>query len=219
MLLFTWSHGGMEWSLICTALQMWIGTDSWTSLAHAFFRHSGLCLQFQQATVRVSIKMKHCKCPNSSCVSALPSFLLHWHLHEMFVIPMGLGVIETEYLSNPPQFPRPSRWTPQTSWMPSPCLPNSPPLEASSESSWEGMTKALEVSSGKTEHRHSRKVWTEFQVRQTRDFPGGPVVKNLPSSAGVWSLVRELRSHRPQGNWTSVLQLLSPRALEPVCHN
>ena len=71
LLLFTWSHGGVDWSLICTALQMWIGTDSWTSLAHAFFRHSGLCLQFQQATVRVSIKMKHCKCPNSSSVSLL----------------------------------------------------------------------------------------------------------------------------------------------------
>ena len=33
-----------------------------------------------------------------------------------------------------------------------------------------------------------------------RDFPGGPVVKTLPSNAGmqgvrVWSLVRELGSH------------------------
>ena len=62
------------------------------------------------------------------------------------------------------------------------------------------MTKALEVSSVKIEHRHSRKVWTGFQVRQTRDFPGGPVVKNLPSSSGVWSLVRELRFHQLQGN-------------------
>ena len=35
-----------------------------------------------------------------------------------------------------------------------------------------------------------------------RDFPGGPVVKNPPSSAGdeVLSLVGELRSYMPQGN-------------------
>ena len=34
------------------------------------------------------------------------------------------------------------------------------------------------------------------------DFPGGPVVKNPPSNAGtqVQSLVRELRSHRLQGD-------------------
>ena len=35
-----------------------------------------------------------------------------------------------------------------------------------------------------------------------QDFPGGPVVKNLPSNAGNADLilVRELRSHMPQGN-------------------
>ena len=34
------------------------------------------------------------------------------------------------------------------------------------------------------------------------DFPGGPVVRNLPSNAVVaaLSLVQELRSHMPQGN-------------------
>ena len=34
-----------------------------------------------------------------------------------------------------------------------------------------------------------------------RDFPGGPVVKNLPSSAGDMDsiLVGELKSHKPQG--------------------
>ena len=36
----------------------------------------------------------------------------------------------------------------------------------------------------------------------SRDFPGGPVVKNCPPLQGmqVRSLVRELRSHMPQGN-------------------
>ena len=35
-----------------------------------------------------------------------------------------------------------------------------------------------------------------------QDFPGGPVVKNLPSNAGNAGLilVRELRSHMLQGN-------------------
>ena len=35
-----------------------------------------------------------------------------------------------------------------------------------------------------------------------RDFPGGPVVQNLPSNAGtqVRSLIGELRSHMPRGN-------------------
>ena len=34
------------------------------------------------------------------------------------------------------------------------------------------------------------------------DFPGGPVVKNLPRKAGdeVQSLVQELRSHMTQNN-------------------
>ena len=35
-----------------------------------------------------------------------------------------------------------------------------------------------------------------------REFPGGPVVNNLPSSAGDMGLIPywELRSHRPRGN-------------------
>ena len=48
-----------------------------------------------------------------------------------------------------------------------------------------------------------------------RDFPGSPVVKNLPSNA--WdtefqSLVGELRSHMSWGNKAHVLQLVSPSA-------
>ena len=35
----------------------------------------------------------------------------------------------------------------------------------------------------------------------SRDFPGGPVVKNPPSNAGdAGALVREVRSHMPRGN-------------------
>ena len=35
-----------------------------------------------------------------------------------------------------------------------------------------------------------------------RDFPDGPVVKNLPAMHGMWvrSLVEELRSHMPQSD-------------------
>ena len=39
-------------------------------------------------------------------------------------------------------------------------------------------------------------------TKKKGDFPGSPVVKNLPASLGtqVPSLVWELRSHVPQGN-------------------
>ena len=39
------------------------------------------------------------------------------------------------------------------------------------------------------------------KTKNSRDFPGGPVVKNLPSSAGDVDsiLIGELRSHEPQG--------------------
>ena len=39
-------------------------------------------------------------------------------------------------------------------------------------------------------------------MKNTGDFPGGPVVKNLPCNAGdiVQSLVGEFRSHMPQSN-------------------
>ena len=44
-------------------------------------------------------------------------------------------------------------------------------------------------------------------------FPGGPLDKNLLPNAmdmGLISLVGELRSHMPQGNWASGPQLVSP---------
>ena len=39
-------------------------------------------------------------------------------------------------------------------------------------------------------------------MKNTGDFPGGPVVKNLPCNAGdiVQSLVGVFRSHMPQSN-------------------
>ena len=39
------------------------------------------------------------------------------------------------------------------------------------------------------------------QDKNSRDLPGGPVVKNPPCNSGmqVWFLVEELRSHMPQG--------------------
>ena len=56
-----------------------------------------------------------------------------------------------------------------------------------------------------------------------RDFPGGPVVKNpLPmQGTRVRSLVGELRSHMPWGNYAHAPQLLSMEATtrEPACRN
>ena len=55
-----------------------------------------------------------------------------------------------------------------------------------------------------------------FSVKNIfRDFPGSPVVKNLPSNAWdtqVQSLVGKLRSHMSWGNRAHVLQLVSPSA-------
>ena len=41
-----------------------------------------------------------------------------------------------------------------------------------------------------------------LKTQATRDFPGGSVVKNLPSNAGdvAMILVQKLRSHMLQGN-------------------
>ena len=47
------------------------------------------------------------------------------------------------------------------------------------------------------------------------DFPGGPVVKNLPTKAGDKGLIPGLgRSHVPWGNKAHLPQLLSWHALE-----
>ena len=60
----------------------------------------------------------------------------------------------------------------------------------------------------------------EDQVRffKLKDFPGGPVVKNPPASAGDMGSIPELRRfHRPRGTSARVPQLLSlhSRAREP----
>ena len=58
--------------------------------------------------------------------------------------------------------------------------------------------------------------------QKLRDYSGGPEIKNLPCNAGtqVQSLVRELRSHRPQSNQAHAPQLLSLYVCsEPALHN
>ena len=46
-----------------------------------------------------------------------------------------------------------------------------------------------------------------------QDFPGGPVVKNLPANVGdTVSIPDPARFHVPRDNWAHVLQLLSPHS-------
>ena len=66
-------------------------------------------------------------------------------------------------------------------------------------------------------------VWAELSVQVWNagwDFPGGPVVKNLPSSAeGTGSIPGgETKAPHATGQLT-VLQLLSPHVLEPTGHS
>ena len=50
---------------------------------------------------------------------------------------------------------------------------------------------------------------TQGQEQRQKDFPGGPVVKNLPAKAGDTGSILDLgRSHRPWGNSTHVPQAL-----------
>ena len=46
------------------------------------------------------------------------------------------------------------------------------------------------------------------------DFPGGPVIKNLPCNAGDMGSIPggELRSHMSWNNWEHAPQLLNPHA-------
>ena len=50
--------------------------------------------------------------------------------------------------------------------------------------------------------------------RNARDFPGGPMVKNLPTNAGDASSIPGQRTKIPH-----VMEQLSPCTLEPACHN
>ena len=61
-----------------------------------------------------------------------------------------------------------------------------------------------------------------FTIRQScsSDLPGGPMVKNPPTSAGDLGSIPGLgRPHVPGGNQAHIAQLLSPRTLEPKRHN
>ena len=52
---------------------------------------------------------------------------------------------------------------------------------------------------------------------ETGDFPGGPVVRNLPPSAGAMgSISAPGRSHMPRGHSAHALQPLSPGAWKPL---
>ena len=67
----------------------------------------------------------------------------------------------------------------------------------------------------------NKKSQTYTVHRNSRDFPGSPVIKNPPSNAEdiVQSLVWELRSHKPWRNRARAPQLLSLPALEPMLCN
>ena len=69
-------------------------------------------------------------------------------------------------------------------------------------------------------------------MKDTWDFPGGPVVKNLPASAeDTGSISGPGRSHMSTGNWACASQLLSsqsrahkvkllnPMYLQPMLHD
>ena len=62
--------------------------------------------------------------------------------------------------------------------------------------------------------------WCKFlDKKEPRDFPSGPVAKNLPCNAGDMGLIPGLgRSHMPWGNEAHVPQLLKPTSLEPKSH-
>ena len=50
-------------------------------------------------------------------------------------------------------------------------------------------------------------------IRDPRDFPSGPGVKNLPSNAGGGGSIPGRGSHMPQGNQVPAPQLESPHAV------
>ena len=55
---------------------------------------------------------------------------------------------------------------------------------------------------------------------KNRDFPGGPVVGNLPAIAGEAGSIPGLGGFWiPQSNWAHVPQLLKPACLESVLCN
>ena len=61
---------------------------------------------------------------------------------------------------------------------------------------------------------HLKPVRMAIIKRSTRDFPGGPVVKNLPSNAGDVGSITGQGIKIPHATGQ-----LSPHALEPTHHN
>ena len=58
-----------------------------------------------------------------------------------------------------------------------------------------------------------------YLITATKDFLGGPVVKNLPANAADMGSIPGLgRFYLLQGNWARASQLGSLH-LEPACHN
>ena len=72
--------------------------------------------------------------------------------------------------------------------------------------------------------KHQRLAVTVFEYFEednclSWDFPGGPVVKNLPANAGdMDSIPGPRRPTMPRGSWVGVPQLLSPQAPEPTLY-
>ena len=57
-------------------------------------------------------------------------------------------------------------------------------------------------------------MFVKHLTKKNRDFPGGPVVKNLPCNAGNADSipVGGLRSHMPRGSYWALLPQLRPGA-------
>ena len=54
---------------------------------------------------------------------------------------------------------------------------------------------------------------------KNEDFPGDPVVKNLPANEGDGLVPGPRKFHIPQDNYACAPQLLRPHCLKPMVHN
>ena len=71
-------------------------------------------------------------------------------------------------------------------------------------------------------HQNGKELQPQEQGNKdrARDFPGGPVVEDLPANAGdTGSIPGPGRSHVLQSNQACALQLLRPVNLEPMLNN
>ena len=71
------------------------------------------------------------------------------------------------------------------------------------------------------ECQHCPRYWEHKNKNDSRDFPGGPVVRGPPCNAWtqVLSLVGELRSTFCRVTKSECCIYQSPGTLEPVCHS